>query len=250
MSTMEFYRTNNEPAKQIFQSASVQLTDMPSFQVSYSKELTQNLSIDNSINFNAVSPKMPGSVSSTSYSYNIDTQNVSDLVVDSYRLRHQVFSEELDWDVVSYNGQEVDCYDMMSPYYAILDDDQGSVIGTWRALPTSGGYMLKDVFPELCRGEAPPERDDVWEISRFAVDKLTETYNKKSKSVCDPVKVLVDSFTDFAKRNDLSSLVAVTSTAGERMLKRLGVKVRRFGDGQCMQIGKVQSTAIWIDINN
>ncbi len=38
-----------------------------------------------------------------------------------------------------------------------------------RLLPTTGPYMLADVFPQLLRGEDPPKAEHIWEISRFAV---------------------------------------------------------------------------------
>lgn len=260
MNTMSFYRTNSEPAKQIFQAESVKLEETPSFQVSYSHELKQGYDTNECLQFGDIGSATPYAFHESTFSNNFSipsymstfdstgtTTSVSGLVNDSFRLRHKVFAEELEWDVVSYNGREVDHFDLMDPYYAILNDDDGSVIGTWRALPTTSGYMLKDIFPELCRGEAPPERDDVWEISRFAVDKLAEKYQNKDNGVGRPVQDLVDSFSEFMEQKDLTNLVAVTSTAGERMLKRLGVKVRRFGDGKSIRIGRVESTAIWIE---
>src|SRR3546814_13625445 len=44
------------------------------------------------------------------------------------------------------------------------------VVGTWRMLPTTGPYMLRDVFPQLLDGLPPPCGPRIWEGSRFAVD--------------------------------------------------------------------------------
>ncbi len=45
------------------------------------------------------------------------------------------------------------------------------MLGSWRLLPTTGPYMLRDVFPQLLHGVAAPAAADTWEISRFAVSK-------------------------------------------------------------------------------
>jgi len=46
---------------------------------------------------------------------------------------------------------------------------ENAVVGCWRLLPTTGPYMLKDIFSHLLWGKPAPEQPDVWEISRFAI---------------------------------------------------------------------------------
>ena len=92
-----------------------------------------------------------------------------DVLQEVYRLRDAVFRERLAWDVASQDGCERDRYDDFCPVYLIANDDDGRVEGCWRLLPTTGPYMLRDVFPELLDGHPPPAAADVWEISRFAV---------------------------------------------------------------------------------
>src|SRR5215469_5126406 len=87
-----------------------------------------------------------------------------------FRLRHEVFKERLDWEVGTSAGKERDMFDDLDPVY-IVCEHQGEVLGSWRLLPTTGPYMLKDVFPELLYGRQAPQAPDVWEISRFAVSK-------------------------------------------------------------------------------
>ena len=43
--------------------------------------------------------------------------------------------------------------------------------------------------------------------------------------------------------------VTVTSVALERLLKRTGLPIRRFGDGKAQRVGKVLTVACWVDIN-
>ena len=86
-----------------------------------------------------------------------------------FQLRHRVFKERMEWDVNSRNGKERDVYDLLRPVYLLATDESGRVEGTWRLLPTTGPYMLRDTFAELLAGEAAPARADVWELSRFAL---------------------------------------------------------------------------------
>lgn len=165
-----------------------------------------------------------------------------------FRLRHKVFYERLGWEVEVQQGMEKDRYDDLSPIYMIARGRAPDVDGCWRLLPTTGPYMLKDTFPELLRGEPAPECSRVWELSRFAV-------KPSAADDCRQVNFGAVTFTmmqrvfDFAEQQGIGQYVTVTSVALERLLRKVGIPLRRFGDGQAMRIGKTLSVACWIDIN-
>jgi len=164
-------------------------------------------------------------------------------------LRHKVFSERLGWDVRSDNGMEYDFFDVMNPVFIVAKDDHGQVDGCWRALPTTGPYMLRDTFPQLLRGEAVPSDPEVWELSRFAVSFED---GKGSQAGVSPITVmLLYEAYNYAIENGIKSYVTVTSVALERMLTRkVGVPLRRFGDKKSQRVGSVLSVAVWVDIND
>lgn len=170
------------------------------------------------------------------------------LINDVYRLRHETFINRLDWDISSVNGMERDGFDDMHPFHIAIKDDSGVVDGCWRALPTTGDYMLKDVFPQLLQGERAPQVKDVWEISRFAVRKGS------SKSTCGYMSAItiemVRSFHEFARQKGIRAYVTVTTVGCERLLRQLGVECRRLGFARAMQIGKERSVALWINVND
>jgi len=182
------------------------------------------------------------------------TQNTSvdsshfNVVNGCFKLRHKVFNERLNWKVKSFNQSETDIFDNDETWYAALTGNDNQVIGTWRALPTTGDYMLRSVFPEMTRGETLPEDDSIWEISRFAIDKTKRTKPVGRNYICIESKALIQSFYDFSHQHNLEQLVAVTSVAAERMMKKLDVKLRRLGDGKAIKIGNVLTTAVLIDI--
>ncbi len=170
------------------------------------------------------------------------------LVRSMYRLRKVVFEDRLGWAVKSYNGMEIDGYDELDATYLMHTNNHMEVDGCCRILPTQGPYMLRDVFPQLLRGEALPEAPDVLEISRFAVD--TSTSESRSDNSINLVTMdILRQIYDYAIDNNVQRYVAVTSAAMERVLRRAGIPTRRFGDGKLTRIGKVMSVCIWVDIN-
>lgn len=176
-----------------------------------------------------------------------NTRNSADIIDGILRLRHDTFIERLDWEIPSENGRERDRFDDLAPHHIAVTDQARNVKGCWRALPTTGDYMLKSVFPQLLQGEAAPQHERVWEISRFAVRKGSADAPKGYFG--DVTIDLVKSFYDFAKKNDIQYYVTVTSVACERLLRQLGANVRRMGDAKAMQIGVEKTVALWIEVN-
>lgn len=175
------------------------------------------------------------------------SHNSDDIIDGILRLRHETFIERLDWEIPSQNGRERDRFDDLSPHHIAVTDQARKVKGCWRALPTTADYMLKCVFPQLLQGESAPVSEHVWEISRFAVKKGSA---EAPKGYFGDVTIdLVKSFYDFAKRNNVQHYVTVTSVACERLLRQLGVTVRRMGDAKVMQIGVERTVALWIEVN-
>lgn len=169
------------------------------------------------------------------------------IIEDVFRLRHDIFIERLAWDIPSEKGMERDRFDDLNPYHIALRSAGGEISGCWRALPTTGDYMLASVFPELLQGETAPRHQDVWEISRFAMRK--DCSSQKQGYMSSLTFDMVRSFYDFAQKAGIKRYVAVTTVACERMLKVLGVDVCRMGEGKVIKVGKERSVALWIDVN-
>lgn len=165
-----------------------------------------------------------------------------------FRLRDEVFHKRLGWDVQSHQGLERDQYDELSPVYVLARGENRKIVACGRLLPTTGPYMLRDTFPELLRGEPAPEDSRVWEVSRFAVKALSGE-DKEQLTLGYTSLKMIQAATDFATHNGIEAFVLVTSVAIERLLRKAGIPMRRFGDGKAVQIGKVLSVACWIHVN-
>jgi acyl homoserine lactone synthase len=180
--------------------------------------------------------------------------NASDPAMDPtalhgmFTLRHKVFFEKLGWDVTSNQGMEQDHFDDLNPLYMIARHQDQYVEGCWRFLPTTGPYMLKDTFPQLLRGEDAPHDSNIWELSRFAVSPV-ESRSNDQIVVNDITMTMLQKAVIFAEENQVTRYATVISVAMERLLKRIGIPLTRFGDQKAQKIGKVLSVACWIDIN-
>ena len=169
------------------------------------------------------------------------------LIEGMYRLRHTVFSERLKWTSLNPDGREVDRFDQLNPVYLICRNRDGVVIGCWRLLPTTGPYMLKDIFAHLLGGHEAPEREDIWEISRFAIDPNLRQYQSLG-AVSHIVGQMLVELVDFADRNGIRRIVAASDIRFDRILARAGLCTRHFAPPVRME--NSLAVAGWADIND
>jgi len=159
-----------------------------------------------------------------------------------YRLRAKVFKERMGWDVPILSGMEIDGYDALDPYYMLISEPDNKVRGCWRLLPTEGPYMLRDTFPELLHGHPVPEGTNIWELSRFAI----ETDGHQGFGFAELALESMREIVSFGDRMGIDRYVTVTTTAIERLLRRTGIAITRFGPP--MRIGVENAVALNIDI--
>lgn len=165
-----------------------------------------------------------------------------------YRLRDRVFHDRLGWSVSSRGGLERDEYDDLDPVYLIARGPGRTVSGCMRLLPTTGRYMLRDTFPQLLRGEPGPSDERVWDVSRFAV--LPSSRQQRAVTSSEITLELVRGAIDHAFEQGIDAYVAVVSVGLERIFRRIGLPLRRLGDGRPQHLGEVRSVACWIDMND
>lgn len=175
----------------------------------------------------------------------LQSEQSSDTLESMFRLRHEVFKERLKWEVGSTSGMERDLFDDLDPVYIVCEED-GEVLGSWRLLPTTGPYMLKDVFPELLHGTPAPVAKDVWEISRFAVSKRVAG-NDSLGTIRKVTNILLDELFNFAARRNISRIVAVSDVRFERILKRAGLLTTRYGPP--LEVGVTRAVSGFADVS-
>lgn len=72
--------------------------------------------------------------------------------------RYRVFIEKLGWQLDTPPGVERDQFDLPDTVHVIVRDKRHGIVGCARLLPTSGPYLLGEVFPQLMNGQPPRVR--------------------------------------------------------------------------------------------
>lgn len=176
------------------------------------------------------------------------SQMTTDALHQLARFRAEMFYHRLGWDVTVRDGMETDRYDDLNPVYVIARGADDTIRSCARLLPTTGSYMLPDIFPQLLRGEPAPVSESVWEFSRLAV--IPEGATDNLQAGWHPLTFeTIRRGIQFACDNGITEYVIVTTLAMERLLHRMGICTRRFGDGKSQMVGKVRCVASWLHIN-
>jgi acyl homoserine lactone synthase len=161
------------------------------------------------------------------------------------QFRHRIFVEKMKWSLPSTGDKERDQFDRPDTVYVIARDDSDAICGCSRLLPTTGPYLLQQVFPQLM-GDVPlPAAPDVWELSRFAID------NRDQKLSADEAWVhtcqLVNSVVECALQLGAKRLIAFSHIGNKRLLRRMGVHVNRIAPPQWIDGQPV--LPFWIELD-
>ncbi|MEM7525782.1 MAG: acyl-homoserine-lactone synthase [Pseudomonadota bacterium] len=170
-----------------------------------------------------------------------------DALAEMHRLRKRVFHDRLGWDVQLVGDQEVDIFDAMGAHYLVaMDDATGRARMCVRLVPTTGRYMLADTFPVLLHGQDAPRAPSLWESSRFAVD-LDDRSGASKRGVSCEMCALLAAMNEVALAQGWRQIVTVTDVIVERLIKRAGYPLSRFGDP--VQLGVTKGVAGYMEMS-
>jgi len=172
-------------------------------------------------------------------------QLAPEMLDSMHEFRREIFVDRLDWVLPLIGGTERDQYDTAEAMYLIAYDEvERRVTACARLLPTTGSYMLPELFPELL-GETPaPRHPGIWELSRFAADVRSSAGRVLSFSETS-LQLLAQVFA-LARKYDVERLVVVTSIGIERLLLRGGFEVHRLSAPA--RVGHALSVALFIEV--
>ncbi|MFC5460817.1 acyl-homoserine-lactone synthase [Massilia niabensis] len=166
---------------------------------------------------------------------------------EMHTLRAKVFQGRLGWEVPVLSGMEIDGYDALEPHYMMMREPDSGMLrgilrGCWRLLPTVGPYMLKDSFPQLLHGQPAPRDDQIWELSRFAIQTGGSDQFGFSEMTMESIAAIIR----YGHEQGIERYVTVTTVAIERLLRRAGVVIERLGPP--LVIGVENAVALYVDI--
>jgi acyl homoserine lactone synthase len=100
----------------------------------------------------------------------------------------------------------------------------------------------KDIFPQLLYGKHIPKAREVWELSRFAI----ETDGLQGFGFAELALEAMREIVTFGHKMGIKHYVTVTATPIERLLRKTGIALHRFG--LPIRIGVENAVALGIDI--
>jgi acyl homoserine lactone synthase len=146
-----------------------------------------------------------------------------------HRLRAQVFSNRLGWEVNVIDGQETDAFDALQPTYIIAVSESGRVAGCARLLPAVGPTMVTDVFSSLLPNGRLNAHAAMVESSRFCVD-TTLAEGRGDRSVHAATLSMFAGIIEWCLVNGITEIVTATDLRLERILCRVGWPLQRLAE--------------------
>ena len=121
-----------------------------------------------------------------------------------FAARKSVFVDLLKWQIPVLDGRfEVDQFDDEHARYVILSEPDSTHLASARLLPTLRPHILDSFYATLC--DAPPPRgEDVFEITRFCLDRNLRAAERRVVR-----NRLVTAIADHALANRISRYVAI-----------------------------------------
>jgi N-acyl-L-homoserine lactone synthetase len=162
-----------------------------------------------------------------------------------HEFRREIFVGRLGWALPQIGGTERDQYDTADAVYLIACDEAERITACARLLPTTGSYMLPELFSELLGGAPAPRHASIWELSRFAADVRSGTGGRVLSFSETTLELLAHVFS-IARQYDVERLVVVTSISIERLLLRAGFEVHRLSVPA--RVGDALSVALFIEV--
>ena len=176
----------------------------------------------------------------------------SNVVDQMHRIRAQVFSDRLGWDVEVDNGREIDRFDKEDPLYLVSIDEKTDLVqGSLRLLPTTGPNMLRDVFSELLEDGLTVESPVIWESSRFSINPALAHHADEGAPNGRLNRVTMELLLGIVEVAQLAGIQFVVSVFDARM-----VRIFRAADcpadilGEGKRIGRVMTYVGLFEIND
>lgn len=92
-------------------------------------------------------------------------------IAEQSKLRYRSIIERQGWEVPQFKDMEYDSYDNPATIYLVWRNDEGLCQGVSRLYPTDRPFMLSEAFPYMVDDIKKISQYDIWEGSRFCIDK-------------------------------------------------------------------------------
>lgn len=143
--------------------------------------------------------------------------------------RHKIFVQRLHWEIPGVHhdaATEWDEFDGNGTVHLVALSPDDELCGCARLIPTTGPYLLRELFPQLAGPGSLPPSPLTWEISRFAGSGLPDdrTGLISGMSLFPYTMALALSF-------GATRVIGVVSHSVARLYRRFGLDLHDIGAG-------------------
>jgi N-acyl-L-homoserine lactone synthetase len=176
----------------------------------------------------------------------VKTLNTPEELEASFRLRHEVFCDELKWVPPSPYGMEKDAYDGFAHPIGLFDE-KSQLIGHVRLIPAPKPFMIEKEFACLLpRREKTKKTINTAEVTRLCVKRENRHSKPGSLNVS---QLLYKALYQWSLSNNIRYLIMVVEKKYYRLLNLNGFPVKAVADFLPMGDG-VKAGVITLDVRN
>ncbi len=173
----------------------------------------------------------------------IKTLTAYEEMEQGFRLRHEVFSEELKWAPLSTDRKEVDRYDSFASGIGVFDARQG-LLGYARFITSPHPFMIDREFANLTTEEQAIQKSrDMAEVTRLCVRKN----GRKADYLLRVSNLLYKGIYLWSMNMGIRHLVMVVDRRYYRLLRLTGFPVKPAGSFKVMP-DSVQAAVLSLDL--
>jgi len=165
--------------------------------------------------------------------------------IHAYRLRHTIFSKELQWVPETDNGLEMDCYDKNAVFFGVFNADN-RLVSFLRLITSEWPFMLDREFASLVGSSHNIRKDnDTAEVSRLCVSPdARKTAIRSNFGIHTVSMLLYKGIYLWCVRNSIRYLYLVVEYRIFRLLQSRGFPCELIGAPQAMPDGVLAVGAI------
>lgn len=152
------------------------------------------------------------------------------LLEASFKLRKQVFADQLGWSVPVHGDMEFDEYDDDNAHYLLwTSPDQKHLYGVVRLIATTKPTLLFDVFGDTHGNDASLISDDILEGTRLCVDQALIERHFPHMTAGQGFELLLLGVCEVALALGARRMVSNYEPVLARVYKRAGLDLQRHG---------------------
>jgi acyl homoserine lactone synthase len=147
-----------------------------------------------------------------------------------FKLRKEIFADQLGWDVKLSDLGEVDVYDDCNPAYLVWSNTEKTILyGCLRLLPTTGPTLLYDVFRDTFPNNVSLTAPGIWEGTRLCIDEKALANDHPDMGAKRAFCLMLLGLCEVALQFNIHTLISNYEPASKRLYNMSGAELVELG---------------------